>query len=99
MPNDASLQYRYGLSLYLTGEEEQAIEVLGRAHKLAPDSIDILLRLTLLYKKRQQWGEAIAGARKLIELQPQNPMFQHILRETQQEAAAQPEEMPERKED
>jgi len=87
LPDDASVQYRYGLSLYLIGEEERAVEVLEKAHELAPESVDILLRLALLYKKRQQWEEAIAATKRLLELQPDNQMFHHILRETQQEAA------------
>ena len=85
LPDHAEVQYRYGLSLYLIGEEDKATEVLARAHELAPESVDILLRLALLYKKRQQWDEAINATKKLIELQPDNQMFQHVLRETMQE--------------
>ena len=86
LPDNAELRYRYGLSLYLIGEEEQAIAALKQAHHLAPDSTDILLRLALLYKKRRQWDETIGAMNRLLSLQPGNAMFQHILQETYQEA-------------
>lgn len=88
LPDNAMVQYRYGLSLYLIGEEEQAVQVLSRAHELAPESVDILLRLALLYKKRQQWDKAVAALEKLLLLQPENQMFQHVLRETRAERQA-----------
>jgi tetratricopeptide (TPR) repeat protein len=88
LPDNASVQYRYGLSLYLIGEEEQALAALQRASELEPDSFDILLRLALLHKKRKEWQPAIATLERLLKLQPDNQMLQHVLRETHAEAAA-----------
>lgn len=87
LPDNATLQYRYGLSLYLIGEEEQALAALQRASELEPDSFDILLRLALLHKKRHEWQPALNTLESLLKLQPENEMLQHLLRETQAEAA------------
>jgi tetratricopeptide (TPR) repeat protein len=88
LPDNAGIHYRYGLSLYLIGEEEQAVAALKRADEIEPDSFDVLLRLALLHKKRKEWPQAIAALDRLLKLQPDNQMLQHVRAETEAESQA-----------
>ena len=84
LPDNAFLRYQLGLLDYLLGHETEAEQSLLSAVKLDPSSTDFQLALTLLYEKQQRWTEAIQGAHRLIDLQPDNPTFQQILRNLQQ---------------
>ncbi|TWU07921.1 multiheme c-type cytochrome [Stieleria varia] len=52
-PDNAALQYRYGLALYLNGQMQEAKERLERAVELEPDVPDFQLALKLLNEKLQ----------------------------------------------
>jgi tetratricopeptide (TPR) repeat protein len=52
-PDNAVVQYRYGLALYLSGNDSQALEQLERTGELAPDVDDYQLALRLLREKLQ----------------------------------------------
>ena len=83
LPENAFLHYRLGLLEYLLGHEAEAEQSLKEAARLDPESTDFLLALTLLYEKQQRWPEALRGARRLTDMQPDNPTFQQILRNFQ----------------
>ncbi|TWT49155.1 Tetratricopeptide repeat protein [Rubripirellula amarantea] len=50
-PDNPSLQYRYGLALYLAGQMDAALESLNRAVELAPDVPEFIQARDLLKEK------------------------------------------------
>lgn len=50
-PENAALQYRYGLALYLAGQSDEALERLNRAVELEPDVPDFRQARDLLKQK------------------------------------------------
>ena len=50
-PENASVQYRYGLALYLSGELEEAMDQIERAVELAPDVPEFRQARDLLQEK------------------------------------------------
>ena len=50
-PENAVVQYRYGLALYLDGQLPKALQQLERAVELAPEVSDYQLALRLLREK------------------------------------------------
>ena len=53
-PENASIQYRYGLALYLAGKMDEAMEQLEKAVELAPDVADFKQARDLLREKLRQ---------------------------------------------
>ena len=75
-PNEPTVQYRYGLSLYLNGKVSEAAGPLRRAVELAPDITEFRYLLTLLlFDKLGEVKEANQHADKLLEIRPQDPTF------------------------
>jgi len=68
LPDDPLPRYRYSMALYLLGRLEEAEEELEEVCRLAPNSADYRLMLTLLYEKRGKLDEALASLEKLPEL-------------------------------
>ena len=50
-PENAFVQYRFGLSLYLNGESEKALKYLRKAAELAPEVEDFQMAVKLLLEK------------------------------------------------
>jgi Flp pilus assembly protein TadD len=90
LPDNAFLKYQLGLLEYLLNDEAAAERALLAAVRLAPDSADFLLGLTLLYEKQQRWSEALPLARRLTDLEPQNPSYQQVLRNLQEASRTPP---------
>lgn len=55
-PDNGSVQYRYGLALYLAGDSIKALEVLKRAVELEPDIEQFQLAVQLLEQKIREGG-------------------------------------------
>jgi predicted CXXCH cytochrome family protein len=72
-PDNAPIQYRYGLSLYLHHRYPDAVRALKRAYELEPKQPDFVLGLALLYQKLGRIPEAIKLAKELVELRPDEP--------------------------
>ena len=53
-PKNADVQYRYGLALYLSGDNEAALQQLQLAIDLAPDVETFQTALRLLKEKMNQ---------------------------------------------
>ena len=53
-PENAGVQYRFGLALYLAGEMDQAMERLNRAAELEPEIEDFRQARDLLKEKLQE---------------------------------------------
>ena len=86
LPNNAALQYRWGSSLYLNGQVEEATTVLERTVELAPRNPQYVLFLTLIYQKQQRFQEAVASVNKLVTLRPGNASYRQLQRELRQQA-------------
>ncbi|MEX0939663.1 MAG: HEAT repeat domain-containing protein [Pirellulales bacterium] len=70
LPDNAVVQYRYGLLLYLLSQLDEAEQALERACSLDPSSYDFRLALTLLYEKRAKWQQALQSVQLLAVLRP-----------------------------
>jgi len=80
-PDNVDVLYRYGLALYLNGQEEKAAEVLERGAERAPDATRFHYALALLYQKRQQLDLAIRHAERLTQLDPGHEPYRLLLEE------------------
>ncbi|MCA9124299.1 MAG: HEAT repeat domain-containing protein [Planctomycetaceae bacterium] len=85
-PDNAAIQYRYGLSLYLHGQVDEALESLITAVRLEPNTPDFVLALALLYRHRGDLENAIKQIERLLELRPNDPSYQQLYREVRQQA-------------
>ena len=83
-PDEPTVQYRYGLLLYLTGDMEKAEVALARACDLAPKNTVFRQALALLYHKLGKRDEAIREARELLRQRPNDQSFHAILQEVSQ---------------
>lgn len=77
-PDNAPIQHRLGLSLYLQGQREEAELALVRAHELEPQNEQFVLVLTLFYQQIGNLEKAREFGRLLFELAPRNPRYQEI---------------------
>ena len=77
----AALQYRYGLSLLLNGKRQKARDALERAARLAPHHPHFLFLLAKLYQEEREFSKARKIAGRLVELRPENRMYQVFLTE------------------
>ena len=82
-PDNAAVQYRCGLSLYLAGDLEKAERHLRRATEIAPNQPTFLLGLALFQEKMGN-DDAVQTARRLVELRPDNPQYRAVLQRLQQ---------------
>jgi predicted CXXCH cytochrome family protein len=85
-PNNAAVQYRCGLALYLHGRLEEAESALKSACRIEPREPEFLLALTLLYQKQERWQQALEGVQRLIELRPSDPAYLQLQKEIRQHA-------------
>ncbi|MEO8497266.1 MAG: multiheme c-type cytochrome [Planctomycetota bacterium] len=89
-PDNAAIQYRYGLSLYLHGQQEAALASLINAVRLEPNTPDFVLALALLLRQQGDLPNAIKQIERLLELRPNDPSYQQLDREVRQQAAQPP---------
>jgi tetratricopeptide (TPR) repeat protein len=87
-PQNAAVQYRYGLALYLQGKLDEAEAALRQAAKLEPHTPDFVLGLALIYQKLERWPEALDYAQRVQKLRPQDASYRQLLRELQQQSQA-----------
>ena len=69
----------YGVALYSTGRTERALAVLIRAHDRHPGDAEILLALSTINRERGARDAAMAYAKKLLEVAPEDPRARQIL--------------------
>ncbi|MHB8953325.1 MAG: cytochrome c3 family protein [Pirellulaceae bacterium] len=70
LPSNAALQYRYGLSLYLNGQQQAAEQALRAAATLEPDNDQFLFALVLFFDKYERYEEAQQALDHLLRLRP-----------------------------
>lgn len=71
----ADLYSYYGRSLRKVGNNDKAIELLNKAHKVHPKNERILLELLKLYNQRSEWGKSLSVTKKLIQIKPTNNQY------------------------
>jgi Flp pilus assembly protein TadD len=80
-PDDARYEYVYGVALHSTGRTDRALAVLTRAHDRHPGDAEILVALSTINTERGARDAALAYARKLLEVAPEDPRARQILGE------------------
>ena len=80
-PGDPQLAYVYAIGLHSTGETDQALAVLRRAHERSSAVRPLLVALATLSRDRGRLGEAQRWARKLLELSPDDPAARRLVAE------------------
>jgi tetratricopeptide (TPR) repeat protein len=89
-PDAASVQYRYGMALYLQRRLPEAERALLRAHQLEPNAPQFLLGIVLYYKERRRPAEALPLAEKLVQLRPEDPVYRQVRDEIRAQLPAKP---------
>jgi tetratricopeptide (TPR) repeat protein len=87
-PEAASLQYRYGMLLYLHRRWKDAEAALRKANELEPNNPQFLMGVVLFYKEQGPLEKALPLAEKLVALRPEEDMYRKILDELRGEAGA-----------
>jgi Flp pilus assembly protein TadD len=77
-PERSDYVYVYGVALDSAGQTDRALEVLAGAHAGHPGNREILLALASLNAKARRWAAAVGYAKKLVELDPQDPEARQI---------------------
>ncbi len=85
VPNNGPIRYRYGLLLYLLGNEQEAVGELEEACRLAPNSPDFALALALLYQKHKRFTEAILQMERVVKLRPDDASARQLIGELNQQ--------------
>ena len=80
-PDAAQYAYVYGVALHSTGQTDRAFAVLSRAHDRHPGDAEILVALSTINRERGAREAAMAYARKLLEVAPEDPRARQILGE------------------
>ena len=84
---DARYSYVYGVALESVGRVSDALETLEQAHYHSPTDGDILIALVTYARKDGRSEQALAWARKLVELEPRDPNLQNLVRQIEREVA------------
>jgi len=69
-PDNVNTNYLAGYLLYTAGRYDEALELLQKAHNIAPKKQDILLAMRRVYITRDQFDEALAVSKEAYELDP-----------------------------
>lgn len=70
---DAEAWFNHGVAAESAGLREEAIDCYRRAHRLAPNHMGTLINGAQLLRVTEHFEEAVAMARKLQKLAPDNP--------------------------
>jgi len=87
VPDNAAIQYRYGMLLYLHRRLQEAEQALLRAHRLEPNNPQFLLGIVLYYQEVEDFEKALPLAEELARLRPADAMFRKILQDIRQRRA------------
>lgn len=72
-PEQDTVQYRYGLSLYLDGQLEAALAPIERARQLAPHTTDYHTSYALILERLGRREEALEAIEQAISTRPRDP--------------------------
>jgi predicted CXXCH cytochrome family protein len=87
-PANARMQYNAGLGAQHLGRHGEAEPYLRAAVQLEPGNPQFVHALAVLYAQQQRWNEAVANARRLVEILPQEPRARELLQGFERQAAA-----------
>jgi tetratricopeptide (TPR) repeat protein len=83
-PDVARYAYVYGVALHEAGDTRRALDVLTRAHERHPAERDIVVALVEYEAQAGNRKAAIAWARKLIEMSPEDAQGRRLLQALEQ---------------
>ncbi|MGH7478682.1 MAG: tetratricopeptide repeat protein [Candidatus Methylomirabilales bacterium] len=83
-PDAPRYAYVYGVALHETGETRRALDVLTRAHERHPSDREIVVALVEYESQAGNRRAAIAWARKLVEMSPEEPEARRLLQALEQ---------------
>lgn len=78
-PGDSRYAYVYGVALHSAGETGRALSVLDAAHRRAPADRELLWALATISRDRGAVDEALAYARKLLRISPDDPRVEQLI--------------------
>jgi tetratricopeptide (TPR) repeat protein len=87
-PERARYAYVYGVALQSAGRGDEAVAVLERAHERHPGDRELLLALVTISRDLGAGAAALAYARELVELAPEDPASRGLLAELERQADA-----------
>ncbi|MES9993387.1 MAG: tetratricopeptide repeat protein [Candidatus Thiodiazotropha sp.] len=73
-PEEAAANFELVQLLINTREFDDAIQVLEKMRRFAPDNVKVLQALALVYEKLGHWDEVESVAQVLVTKHPENPM-------------------------
>ena len=80
-PQSARYAYVYGIGLNSTGKTSDALNILKNAQTQFPDNLDILYALLTIQRDQGNMKEALAYAKQLASLRPDQEYFQELVKE------------------
>jgi Flp pilus assembly protein TadD len=80
-PSEPRYGYVYGVALEGGGERGRAIDVLEETLEEHPWDRDVLYALVAFHRAAGSGEEALAYARKLLDIDPEDPQLQQLVRE------------------
>jgi tetratricopeptide (TPR) repeat protein len=86
VPDNAAVQYRYGMLLYLHRQMGEAEAALKKAVELEPNTPQFLLGLVLFYQQIEQYDRALGLAQRLVALRPEDATYRQVLADLQRQA-------------
>ena len=83
-PDVPRYAYVYGVALYEDGQTRRALDVLKRAHERHPADREIVVALAEYHRAAGDRKAAIAWARKLVEMSPEDAQARRLLQALEQ---------------
>ncbi len=88
LPDDASLQYRYSLALYLDNQLEKATEYAVKAANLSPHQFEYAQMAAMLFERLERFDEAIRWGQAALERSGNAPESKALLERIRRAAQA-----------
>ena len=79
LPSEPSIQYRYGLALYVAGKNETAVEHLVKAAELEPETSAYAQAAAMMYESLENWPEALKWGEQAVRTSGGDTQAQLIL--------------------
>jgi tetratricopeptide (TPR) repeat protein len=80
-PENSRYAYVYGIALHSAGKGRLALAALEASHRSHPGDTDLLVALATLHRDDGELDTALRYARKLLDLRPEDPQTQTLVRE------------------
>lgn len=87
LPSEASIQYRYGLALYVDDQKELAAEHLVKAAELEPETAAYAQAAAMIFESMEKWEEAISWGKQAVDASNGDPQAGMLLNRIKSSAA------------